>query len=215
MIKILCSACRQRYTVSVEQLGSKVRCSVCNTVFVAEAAIICPRCSSFNFPSAPECAGCGVPFIQPGEVAAQDGDALAAAYGFLAPAAVSMPEATIFTALRRFDDFSGRSSRQEFWLMWLFILILRVGFYLLALVCEGAFAGGFELVAALEVMVSFVLLVPLTAAGVRRLHDTGRSGWLLLLNLIPLLGGLVLIFWFCEDSGRGENIYGANPKGEG
>ena len=99
--------------------------------------------------------------------------------------------------------------------MWLFILILRVGFYLLALVCEGAFAGGFELVAALEVMVSFVLLVPLTAAGVRRLHDTGRSGWLLLLNLIPLLGGLVLIFLFCEDSGRGENIYGANPKGEG
>ena len=192
MIKILCSACRQRYTVAEEQLGSKVRCSVCNTVFVAEAAIICPRCSGFNFPSAPECAGCGVPFIQPGEVAAQDGDALAAAYGFLSPAAVSMPEATIFTALRRFDDFSGRSSRQEFWLMWLFILILRVGFYLLALVCH-----------------------PDCAIPSRRRHDTGRSGWLLLLNLIPLLGGLVLIFWFCEDSGRGENIYGANPKGEG
>lgn len=195
-------------------LGSRVRCSVCGGVFTAEAAIICPRCEAYNFPSAAECADCKVPFIPPGTIIPRDGDALAEAYGFPVANQAAAQEVTIFTALKRYYDFSGRASRREFWLMMLFMLMLRLGFFMLALVGEELFPGGFEFVAALEVMVSFVLLVPLTAVCVRRLHDTGRSGWLLFLNLVPLFGGLILLIWFCEDSRRGENMYGANPKGE-
>ena len=58
------------------------------------------------------------------------------------------------------------------------------------------------------------VLIPSLAVGVRRLHDTDRSGWWLLLSLIPVIGWIVLIIFFVLDSTPGENQYGPNPKNE-
>lgn len=61
----------------------------------------------------------------------------------------------------------------------------------------------------------FRLIIPLLSLSVmvRRLHDTGRSGWACLIGLVPFIGGLILFMWLCEDSNPGENEYGKNPKG--
>ena len=61
----------------------------------------------------------------------------------------------------------------------------------------------------------FSLIIPLLSLSVmvRRLHDTGRSGWACLIGLVPFIGGLILFSWLCEDSDPGENEYGENPKG--
>ena len=59
---------------------------------------------------------------------------------------------------------------------------------------------------------SLAVFIPSLAVSVRRLHDIGRSGWWLLLSLIPLVGAIILIIWYCTDSQPGANQYGPNPK---
>ena len=65
------------------------------------------------------------------------------------------------------------------------------------------------------VLYSLAVLVPGLAAGARRLHDTNRSGWWQLIAFIPLIGAIVLIVFWAQDSQPGDNQYGANPKGAG
>lgn len=60
---------------------------------------------------------------------------------------------------------------------------------------------------------AFAVLVPSLAMSVRRLHDTGRSGWFLLLGLIPYIGGVILFVFSVLDNQPGTNKYGSNPKG--
>jgi uncharacterized membrane protein YhaH (DUF805 family) len=66
--------------------------------------------------------------------------------------------------------------------------------------------------AALSGIYSLAVLIPSLAVGVRRLHDTGKSGWWLLLALIPVVGVIVLLVFMCQDSNPGQNQYGPNPK---
>lgn len=104
--------------------------------------------------------------------------------------------------LKKYADFTGRARRKEFWMYTLFYLI----FYVLAAVIDVAlgtmiFAGIYAL----------VLLIPTIAISARRLHDTGRSGWWQLIGLIPLIGAIVLLIFYVQDS-LGENEYGPNPK---
>ena len=68
--------------------------------------------------------------------------------------------------------------------------------------CIGLLSGVFSL----------ATLIPTLAVSVRRLHDTGRSGWWLLLSLIPLIGAIVLLVFFVQDSAAGDNAHGPNPK---
>ena len=74
----------------------------------------------------------------------------------------------------------------------------------------GARDGGAGVLVSLYAL---VLLLPSLAVGARRLHDTGRSGWWLLIGLVPLIGSIVLIIFFVLDSQPGDNPYGPNPKG--
>lgn len=97
----------------------------------------------------------------------------------------------------RYADFQGRSRRSEYWWVFLFNLITSRVF--------AAVSTSFATVW------GFALLIPILAVGVRRLHDTGRSGWWVLLNLIPLVGTIILIVWLCQDSSP-DNQYGPNPK---
>ena len=106
-------------------------------------------------------------------------------------------------ALHKYADFSTRSRRMEYWM---FLLINCVISIVIGIV--GSMIG----LKWISYVYSIFLFVPSLAVSVRRLHDTGRSGWWLLLALIPVLGWLVLLFFYFQDSQPGDNEYGSNPK---
>ncbi|WP_427913870.1 DUF805 domain-containing protein [Ramlibacter sp. MMS24-I3-19] len=105
------------------------------------------------------------------------------------------------TCFNKYADFSGRAARPEFW--WFF------AFQFAVYVVTSFVHGLIELVAFLA------LVVPGLAVGARRMHDTGKSGWILLLALIPVVGGLVLLFFAAQPGEPHDNAYGPVPTGGG
>lgn len=99
--------------------------------------------------------------------------------------------------LRKYVDFSGRAARSEFWWFALFQLIVIVGASMV-----GRTIGD---------VVALALVLPSLAVGARRLHDVGKSGWFLLLHLLPIIGILVLIFFWVQPSQTESNDYGVVP----
>jgi len=116
-------------------------------------------------------------------------------------------------ALSRWNDFQGRSRRSEFWYFYLGFVLIVFGLSFLGGIIGGATgseAGGIIPMVLLGI-VSLVFIVPFLACAVRRLHDSGKSGWWLLISIIPL-GGIVLFVFYCLDSEPGANKWGPNPK---
>lgn len=105
--------------------------------------------------------------------------------------------------LTKYADFKGRAQRQEFWMFVLINFLIGIGLGII----DSMFGIGI-----LEGLYVLAVLVPGLAVGARRLHDTGRTGWWQLIALIPLIGVIVLIIFFVQDSDPGDNQYGANPK---
>jgi len=105
-------------------------------------------------------------------------------------------------ALKKFADFSGRDSRKEYWMFFLFYLLFYIGFVVIDVIL------GTQL---LSIIFSLVLLIPSLSIGARRLHDTSRSGWWQLIAIIPILGIIILIIFLVQDS-HGANDYGVSPK---
>jgi len=106
--------------------------------------------------------------------------------------------------LKKYAVFSGRAHRTEYWMFVLINLIISFVLYLVE-----AFAGGPGVLGGLY---SLAVLIPSLAVAARRLHDTNRSGWWLLIGLIPVIGAIVLLVFMVQDSQPGENQYGPNPK---
>jgi uncharacterized membrane protein YhaH (DUF805 family) len=106
--------------------------------------------------------------------------------------------------LKNYVGFQGRARRKEYWMFALFNLI--IGLVL------GFVEGMLNLSQVLSTIYTIAVFLPSLAVGVRRLHDTGRSGLWLLISFIPLIGLIVLLVFFCEDSKENENQYGPNPK---
>lgn len=114
--------------------------------------------------------------------------------------------------LNKYAVFTGRARRKEYWMFTLFNCIFSVIFLLMDMnVGTYSEATGYGLISGIYTL--FVLL-PSWGVSVRRLHDTGRSGWMLLIGLIPLIGAILLLVWVCQDSDFGPNNYGENPKGD-
>ncbi len=114
-----------------------------------------------------------------------------------------------FEVLKKYAVFSGRATRAEYWYFVLFNFI----FYVAITILSGVIflASGVNTVVLLWIYI-LAVFIPGLAVAVRRLHDTGRSGWWLLLNLIPLIGAIIVIVLLVLDSQPGENKYGPNPK---
>ncbi|MEP2101980.1 MAG: DUF805 domain-containing protein [Parasphingorhabdus sp.] len=113
--------------------------------------------------------------------------------------------------LKRYAEFSGRSRRKEYWMFFLFSIILG----LIASAIDTLLLGfSFENNGPVNSILSLALLVPSLAVSVRRLHDTGRSGWWLLLIFLVLIGWIMLLIFFVSDSDSHSNAYGSNPKME-
>ena len=111
--------------------------------------------------------------------------------------------------LSKYADFSGRAPRAEYW--WFYLLII-IG-YLVAMILDsivgtGGILGSYGI---LSLVLMLGLLIPSLAAGVRRLHDTDRSGWWLLIAFIPLIGAIVLLVFFVLEGTKGDNRFGADP----
>ncbi len=113
-------------------------------------------------------------------------------------------------ALKKYAVFEGRSRRSEYWFFALFNLIALVIAAILDNIIGTAFDGiGYGI---LYLLYSLAVILPSLGLFVRRLHDTGRSGFWFFIGLIPLIGGIVLLVFLVQDSQEGENQYGANPK---
>jgi len=108
-------------------------------------------------------------------------------------------------------NFNGRAQRSEYWFFYLFNIIIS---FCLGFVDGVAGLQVMESIGILSTLYSFAVIIPAIACGVRRLHDIGKSGWMMFIALIPCIGGLLLLFWFVQDSQPGNNQYGPNPKGQ-
>ncbi|MFC1893797.1 DUF805 domain-containing protein [Chloroflexota bacterium] len=108
--------------------------------------------------------------------------------------------------LKKYAVFSGRARRKEYWYFALFSLIIS---FVLGLI-EG-FATGNDY-SVLTSLYGLAVLLPSIGVSIRRLHDTGRSGWWVLIGFIPLIGGIILLIYFLSDSQRETNQYGPSPK---
>jgi uncharacterized membrane protein YhaH (DUF805 family) len=113
---------------------------------------------------------------------------------------------------QKYAQFDGRSRRKEYWMFVLINTIIYCVLYIagLAMLTRNTSIGGAILVAC--VVYSLAALIPSLAVGVRRLHDTNRSGWWILISLIPLIGGIWLIVLLATEGTPGDNQFGPNPK---
>ncbi|QNE76185.1 DUF805 domain-containing protein [Streptomyces finlayi] len=105
--------------------------------------------------------------------------------------------------LKNYAGFSGRARRKEYWMFVLFNCLA-------ALVLVGI---GFVIETQIPYIIYILaVLVPALAVMVRRLHDTGRSGWWMLISFVPLVGGIMLLVFLASDGKPEANAYGENPK---
>ena len=111
----------------------------------------------------------------------------------------------IRSVFSKYATFSGRARRSEFWWFTLFAVILYIIVGIIDAAAKNAILG---------IIVGLGLLLPSLAVTARRLHDTGRSGWWILIGLIPFVGFIVLLVFECQDSQPGANSYGPSPKGD-
>ncbi len=109
--------------------------------------------------------------------------------------------------LNNMTNFNGRAARPEFWWWILAVYILN---FLISIV-TGFGRGEYGLLGILGLIISIILTIATLAVGCRRLHDTGKSGWLQLLLLIPCVGVIVLIVFWVQAGVAGDNAYGPPP----
>ena len=125
---------------------------------------------------------------------------------------------------KRYFDFSGRSRRKEFWMFTLFVFIIEAIIFsiifsqvpftedaIAAMEANGPsslFFWGFALLG----IFGLATIIPSIAVQVRRFHDQDKSGWMVLLNFVPAIGGLIVIVFMFIEGTKGPNRYGPDPK---
>ena len=118
--------------------------------------------------------------------------------------------------LKQFADFNGRARRKEYWIYNIINSIIGglLFFldYLLGTTIDFLDLGEGNSLGILYLVYALLVFIPGLAVAVRRLHDVGKSGWMLLIALIPLIGAIWLLVLYLTDSNPGENKYGPNPK---
>ena len=155
----------------------------------------CRKCGG-EIPSGTRfCPSCGNPAVHGAGAPASSDPFTSAANGDLPPDATY--QYFIQGVTKKFADFSGRARRREYWFYTLFSFLVQI------------VLGWIPVIGWL---LSVALVVPGIAVSVRRLHDIGKSGWSLLLLLIPIIGAIILIIWDVKEGDKGTNQYGPDPK---
>jgi uncharacterized membrane protein YhaH (DUF805 family) len=105
-------------------------------------------------------------------------------------------------AMSNYLSITGRARRMEYWMLFLgYLVLIMVAAVIDSVIGTGIFAG----------IVALIHLIPLITAGVRRLHDINRNGWWMLIGLVPLIGGLILLYWAIKGGDTGSNDFGPDP----
>jgi uncharacterized membrane protein YhaH (DUF805 family) len=110
---------------------------------------------------------------------------------------------SVRSCFSKYVTWNGRAGRAEYWWFALFVLI----FYVVGAVITAAVHSAIPVI-----LFALVIILPSLAVTVRRLHDTGRSGWWYWISLVPLVGGIILLVFLCTGS-EGPNQYGSGPDG--
>ncbi|MBA4092186.1 DUF805 domain-containing protein [Sphingobium sp. 3R8] len=122
----------------------------------------------------------------------------------------------MFLPLRRYADFSGRSRRKEYWMFFLGYMLAAFAVGIVGVLLggfpNGEPSGGASVLMILLGLLVLLLIIPSLAVQVRRFHDQDKSGWFVLLNFIPYVGGIIVLVFMCLDGTRGENRFGPDPK---
>jgi len=113
--------------------------------------------------------------------------------------------------LKKYAVFNGRAQRKEYWIFFLVNIIIYIVLGILQVIAysSASLAVSIGVLGNLYILAVFI---PNLAVGVRRLHDIDKSGWWLLITLIPLIGIIVLIYFLAKDGQAGPNRFGPNPK---
>ena len=162
----------------------------------------CTACGSDSGENAQFCGGCGVSLSAstPTDVGID---------------AAELPMVDFGTAVKlgfqRYVDFSGRSTRAEYWWWGLFTVVASFALVIADNLTGNASTFGW-LGGLLEPLFTLATIIPSLALGVRRLHDINRTGWWLLLIFVPVIGWIVLIVWAIERGDKGPNKYGPDPR---
>jgi len=114
--------------------------------------------------------------------------------------------------LNQYADFSGRARRKEYWMFTLVNAMIAI----IAMVIDNVLGMADETIGCgpLYGLYTLAMFIPALAVAVRRLHDIGKSGWMLLISFLPFIGAIWLIVLLVKDSNSGENKYGPSPKVE-
>jgi uncharacterized membrane protein YhaH (DUF805 family) len=116
----------------------------------------------------------------------------------------ALKRATVICVAEKYASFDGRASRGEYWWFYLAQVLASIALSIVDIAIFGSDV--------LSNLLSLALLIPSIAASCRRLHDSNRSGWWLLLMLLPIIGWIILLIWLIQQSDVGDNQYGApNP----
>lgn len=118
---------------------------------------------------------------------------------------VTFKEAIVSALQQNYCNFSGRASRSQFWWYQLFCFILEAAVGIV-------FFWSQDVLNIVSGLIGLALLLPNLGIQVRRLHDTDKSGWWIFISLIPIIGWILLIVWYCKDSQMQTNEYGPVPN---
>ncbi len=117
----------------------------------------------------------------------------------------------------QYFDFNGRTRRQVFWYYVLAYIVIYIAVSIVESIFFGAivmpYGYGFYRPQPLTGLLTLALLLPSLGIAARRLHDTDRSAWWLLVGIIPIAGWLVLLYWYVQPGTVGSNQFGPDPKG--
>lgn len=111
---------------------------------------------------------------------------------------------------QEYAKFSGRSRRKEFWMFHLFYYLILIFLYMVIAAITAK--SNIPVAEIFFYVFSIGSVIPSIAVTVRRLHDVGQSGWMMFINVIPIVGTIVFLVFMLMDSHTGHNRYGENPK---
>ena len=116
---------------------------------------------------------------------------------------------SIKTCMKKYVDFNGRAAKSEYWWFFLFNIIVSVVTSIVDIYVTDTMLT--PTLGTIQAVALFGLLLPSIAVAARRLHDVGKSGWMLLITLIPLIGVIVLLVWLIGEGDAQPNVYGVVP----
>ena len=163
-----------------------------------------------------KCTGCGSDNPENAQFCGECGVSLSASTPTdIGIDAAELPMVDFGTAVKlgfqRYVDFSGRSTRAEYWWWELFLTVVSVALIIADTLTGNSSTFGW-LGGLLETLFTLATIIPSLALGVRRLHDINRTGWWLLLWFVLVIGWIVLIVWAIERGDKGPNKYGPDPR---